>query len=405
LNAFHEPSAPRFRRPALALVGPAFLLLGLDACGAPPGPSGLPSELPVLQLSSEPTRQIGKIEGDSSYVFGDVVSARHLSSGNLLVADPMARQILEYSADGDFVRRIGRGGDGPGEFQTLSRIYVTADDSILTLDGINRRVSVFDSAGHFVHQLDAVDLSHDSVFAMDVWLYGRFWVDGAMDAGSRRRVREILDRLPQPIATPGYRYVQFDEEGRVWIREPGVTAGDSRMWTLFDADGRPSASLAIPVRFSPLEIRDHEMTGRWRGQSDVAVVRTYAFGETGQVRDTPSWLTAAPSPPAPLADRKEYLALVRTQIKYVASAEEVYYSTHFSYTAVIDSLSAFELDPSVYADIVQAGPRGWSAVFTHPGLDRICGLAYGYTIPPGWEPGALTCGPPARADSASTDPS
>jgi len=359
----------------------------------------------VLQLSSEPTQQIGRIEGDSSYVFGNVVSVGHLSSGNVLVADPMARQILEYSSDGDFVRRIGRGGEGPGEFPTLSRIYVTAGDSILTLDGINRRVSVFDSVGHFVHQIDAVDLSHDSTFAMDVWLYGRFWVEGAMAAASRERVQRILDRLPPPAAAPGYRFVKVDDEGRVWIREPGVTAGDSRMWTLVDTDGTPSASLAIPVRFTPMEIRDHEMTGRWLGQSDVAFVRTYTFGETGQVRETPTWLTAAPSPPPPPADQKEFLALVRTQIKHMASAEEVYYSEHYGYTTVIDSLTAYQPDPNVFADIVQANPRGWSAVFTHPGLDRICGLAYGYTIPPGWEPGRLTCGPPARADSTSTDPS
>ncbi len=405
MNALHTRLARRSRSGALALVGPALLLLGLQACGPPPGPSGLPSELAVLQLSSEPTQQIGRVEGDSSYVFGDVVSVRHLSSGNVLVADPMARQILEYSSDGDFVRRIGRGGDGPGEFPSLSRIYVTAGDSILALDGINRRVSVFDSTGLFAHQMNAVEISRDSTFAMDVWLYGRFWVEGAMDAVTRGRVRRILDRLPPPVAAPGYRYAQVDDERRVWIREPGVTAGDSRMWTLFDADGHPSASLTTPVRFTPMEIGDHEMSGRWLGENDVSFVRTYTFGGTGQVRESPTWLTAAPPPPAPPADRKEFLALVRTQLKYVASAEEVYYSKHYSYTTVIDSLTAYQPDPNVFADIVQANPRGWSAVFTHPGLDRICGLAYGYTIPPGWDPGRLACGPPAHVDSTSTDPS
>ena len=38
-----------------------------------------------------------------------------------------------------------------------------------------------------------------------------------------------------------------------------------------------------------------------------------------------------------------------------------------------------------------------AAVFTHPAIDRICGLGYGYTVPPGWPNGAVVCGPPAAS--------
>ncbi len=389
---------------AWALLGSALLLSGLAACGEPPGPSGMPGDLPVLQLSSEPTRQIGMIEGDSDYVFGSVAAVRHVPGGNLWVSDPMANEILIYDPDGKFVRRVGGRGGGPGEFRSLSHLYVTDTDSVLALDGAGR-ISVFDTAGDFVHQVDPESLSDDSLFTMDVWLYGRYWVEGALTATERSRVRAILDGLPPPVTDAGYRYVRVDTDGRLWIREPRVSAGNSRMWTLIDDSGSPSGSLAIPMPFDPQEIRGHEITGRWLGENDVSFVRTYTFGETGQVRATPTWLTEAPPPPVPPTDQQEFLAAVRGQLKRMASAEEIHYSKAFTYTDQLDSLSAYEPDPEVHADIVQADARGWAGVFSHPSLDRICGLAYGLTIPPGWLPGRVICGPPARADSTSTDPS
>ncbi len=46
-------------------------------------------------------------------------------------------------------------------------------------------------------------------------------------------------------------------------------------------------------------------------------------------------------------------------------------------------------------DFVIANTRGWAAVFTHPGMDRVCALGYGYVVPPGWVPGMVICAPEA----------
>ncbi len=388
----------------MSLFGSALLLSGVGGCGSPPGPSGLPTELPVLQLSSKPTQQIGMMEGDSDYVFVDIVSSAHARSGDLFVSDAGISEILQYAPDGTFVRRIGRRGRGPGEFGSLSRAYVGPSDSILALDGFNERVSVFDSSGDYVRQMDARLLTGDSLFTGDVWLYGRYWIDGALHAEDRARVRTLLDGLPAPTSAPGYRFVRVDRDGRLWIREPRVGAGDSHLWTLVDANGRLAGSLAIPVRFQPQEIRGDEMTGRWRGEDDVNFVRTYTFSETGQVRRTPSWLTAPPAPPTATGEQEEFLAAVKSQLKHMASAQEIHYADAGSYTENIDSLTAFQPDPSVHVDIINGDSHGWSAVFTHPGLDRICGLTYGAGGPAGWVPGHILCGPPARADSTSNAP-
>ena len=79
------------------------------------------------------------------------------------------------------------------------------------------------------------------------------------------------------------------------------------------------------------------------------------------------------------------------------SAQEIHYSTEMSYTTEIAALDAFERPEGIGIDFVIGDARGWAAVFTHPSLDRLCALAYGFNIPPGWMPGSVVCGPVANA--------
>ncbi|MCG6957994.1 MAG: hypothetical protein LJF04_18535 [Gemmatimonadetes bacterium] len=356
----------------------------------------MPKELPVLALSQEPTLEIGLMEGDQHYLFQNVVSVLPMPSGELAVADGGADEVTLYAPDGTFVRRWGRKGEGPGEFRMLSRLYSMGADSIMALDGITDRVSVFDTAGDFGRQVAVEDLSGDTLFSADVWLYGRYWVDGGLSADVRSRVEETLDRLPSPVSAPGYRLVKVASDGRLWIREPGVNADGTRRWTVVSGAGEPEAEIDIPQRFDPQYLSDHRLMGRWRGESDVNFVRSYDVADTGTKEPTPLWLAAPPdtSTAAP-ANEKEVRTLIVGALKTLASAQEIHYADHYSYTSNVDSLE-WEKPEGLTVDFVNAGPRGWVAVFTHPGFDRICGMGYGFTIPPGWRPGHIICGPSAR---------
>jgi hypothetical protein len=121
----------------------------------------------------------------------------------------------------------------------------------------------------------------------------------------------------------------------------------------------------------------------------------------------PGWLrgdeSAVTSEAAP--DEAELTSLMVGAIKSMATAQEIHYSRNLSYTPSIAALDEFEEPEGVGVDFVAANTRGWSAVFTHPAIDRVCGLAYGFDIPPGWTPGMVVCGPvtgpsPAAAASA-----
>jgi hypothetical protein len=270
---------------------------------------------------------------------------------------------------------------------------------VAALDQQSRRLSVFDADGDFGRQVDAPEVSGDSLFAMDVWLYGRFWVDGAVGREARSTVRAALDRLPQPVAAPGYRYVRVAADGRLWVREPHAAQPGTTAWTVIDASGTPVAAAVLPDRLDPQHLGAERVIGRWRGESDVNFVRAYALRETGTTTHAPAWITSPePRLDVPAPEEAEFLAMIRTAIRQMASAQEIHYATHYGYTSETDSLT-WEAPEGLEVDFVDAGTRGWTAVFTHPGLDRICGLSYGFDVPAGWRPGAIACGPSAAHPS------
>ena len=353
-------------------------------------------DLPLLTLS-EPTLQIGLVDGAEEYLFGSVEGVLRLEDGSVAVSDGGASKVSIYDSNGSYVASFGRAGQGPGEFRNLSRIYAHGTDSLRVLDRSTGRVSSFDVRGEYGGQTDGYDLSQDSTFSLDAWLYGRFWVDGALAASERARVKEALDRLPQPRLSPGYRIVRVARDGTFLIREPDTDPDGTRKWTAIDAAGVAVAVVHMPERFVPMDIYGGEILGRWTGESGVHLARAYQLQETDETRPVPAWLTGAESivtlqvPPDP----DELMQLMRGTIKQMATSQEIHYASNMTYTARLDSLE-FEQPEGLEINFVMANSRGWAAVFTHPGMDRVCGLGYGYVVPPGWVPGMIVCAPEAR---------
>lgn len=396
----------RIRAPSAPLV--AALLLA--ACSASDGrPSGMPTELPHFTTGA-PTLEIGAVEGDERYVFAAIESVIRLGDGTIAVSDAGATRISLYDDRGEYLRSWGSEGEGPTEFRALSRIYPLGSDSLMAAERYGGRVVVFDGAGTLARELRAPALSGDTTFALDSWLHGRFWIDGALLARERDAVRRALDRLPPPRSTPGYRAVRVAAGGDLWVEEPGM-GGDAGsgdvVWTRLSADGTPLAAVSTPAGFRLTHAAGDELLGVWTGESGVHFVRAYTVAASGATRPMPPWLMGEEGRAGADAavDTAAVRALMIGSVKNLASAQEIHYSTAFTYTTSLAALERFEKPEGLEVDFVQAGTRGWSAVFTHPGLDTVCGLAYGADIPPGWTPGMVVCAPgpadPAEPGSAS----
>ena len=79
-------------------------------------------------------------------IYGDqlfnIRNVKRGPDGGFVVMNEGSLSVLLFDASGDSVGAFGRRGDGPGEFQSLTDLD-TSGDSILILDALARRVSLF----------------------------------------------------------------------------------------------------------------------------------------------------------------------------------------------------------------------------------------------------------------------
>jgi hypothetical protein len=103
----------------------------------------------VWRLSEEPHLEIGVRDGPVEYQFSDIFAVHRGADGRIVVgerSDP-AGMIRFYDPEGRFLHRVGRQGDGPGEFRLPSGLWPYRGDSIAVWDGMARRLSVLGPEG------------------------------------------------------------------------------------------------------------------------------------------------------------------------------------------------------------------------------------------------------------------
>ena len=76
--------------------------------------------------------------------------------GLLYVVDTMAMRVVALTTEGKVVARMGKPGDGPGEFNYPTHITVAADGSLWVVDSLNFRVQHLDSSGIFLSAFGGV---------------------------------------------------------------------------------------------------------------------------------------------------------------------------------------------------------------------------------------------------------
>ena len=106
-------------------------------------------------VDDEPLVEIGTVDGAPEYRFAKVVAAARLSGGDIVVADYGASELRRYDAEGVFIWRAGREGEGPGEFESLDFVAAMPGDSMVTYDWVLMRIQVFDPDGRLVRTLRA----------------------------------------------------------------------------------------------------------------------------------------------------------------------------------------------------------------------------------------------------------
>lgn len=247
--------------------------------------------LPSLILVEE--RRIGSLD-DPDFGFSRIGIVEVGPDGRLYVFESQDKQIRVYTAEGELAGRIGRAGQGPGEFQGIDVRFGVQRDTVWASDPAQRRLTFFDLDGRVLSTARYADVPlvlHSP--AQRTWVVPTArGADGLFvgDRGGGLGVRPALGSAPV-APTVHVPLVRFDPQGRV-VDTVGAYPLPFRSTTTSLIDvGRSRYGIPSPPREDPLLIRETEallsVTRPVASASDPAtfrVTRTTFRGDTLQDR-------------------------------------------------------------------------------------------------------------------------
>lgn len=127
------------------------ILVGCERTSAPEGRVVVDSSGVSIVINHRPSDpgvpQIGpelvSVGGDTGFLFGSVTDAVILDDQRIAVLDGLARRVYLFEPDGELSDSLGREGDGPGEFRRPSRLGAAASSGVLVFDLLAQRVTHF----------------------------------------------------------------------------------------------------------------------------------------------------------------------------------------------------------------------------------------------------------------------
>jgi hypothetical protein len=116
---------------------------------------------PVFSVHSEPRLRIGVQDGAQELMFSRIRGVVRLDDGRIAVANGQPVEIRVFKPRGEFATRLGGQGAGPGEFQSLSRLFAGAGDTLLAVNMPRFQLLRFSVASGYVGmsaiQRDSID--------------------------------------------------------------------------------------------------------------------------------------------------------------------------------------------------------------------------------------------------------
>ena len=100
----------------------------------------------TCSLADAPTTRVASPRSGEWTIF-EIEDLDRLGDGRLVVVNRSSRELLMFSRDGEFLRAIGRRGEGPGEFVDPVELGVIDGDSIVVWDWGSGRLVLFGPDG------------------------------------------------------------------------------------------------------------------------------------------------------------------------------------------------------------------------------------------------------------------
>jgi hypothetical protein len=241
------------------------------------GPATAPPEPQTWTLAAEPDLIIGE-DGTPEGEFNRINAVIPLPGGELLVADAGESALKVFSESGEYLRAIGRQGEGPGEFRSISWVALEGD-TLIVHDFSIRRLTFLHLDGTLLNvvvprpQGPTASVRAQARMPDGRWLVsGLKSYEGEMPAGV---VRDTFAFGLLPASGEGdVEYFHRDLTGSM-VRVEGINAGvlgfasswplgnrlggrivvlrpETGMMTVYDANGIQEAALPLPMPMRPI---------------------------------------------------------------------------------------------------------------------------------------------------------
>lgn len=164
-------------------------------------PARILERSPPFRLADLPSVRIGVVAGGPEYQWTRPVAAARLSDGGFAVLEQAPAEVRVFDPAGQFLRRLGTDGDGPGEFRSPVGLGVLAGDTLLVWDRGTQRLSWFSIEGTLEHEVTLRQPGGiRTVRRVALSPGGGALVLGATtaveDLGNQGRIREIWEVVP-----------------------------------------------------------------------------------------------------------------------------------------------------------------------------------------------------------------
>jgi hypothetical protein len=178
------------------------------------------------------------VDGGAEYEFYQVTGAVKLSDGRIAVSDNGTHQLRIFAPDGTHLASFGREGEGPGEFRDIRVMGIIGSDTLVVLDGRQRRTSRFHPDLGFLGQTVLPEEAGVTMHSNGMLGDGSIVFGGLVNwAQGDEPPQSGYERLDNP-----YFGVALDGRGIVHF---GEFPGTEVVWTTSNIDGRESLAAAF----------------------------------------------------------------------------------------------------------------------------------------------------------------
>ena len=181
-----------------------------------------------------PEVSIGELDGPEELLFGQIWSLAVDDDRNVYVFDRQEQAVRVFDADGEFQRKLGRKGQGPGELEAGEAMAVLPDGRVLVRDPGNMRVQVFGPGPG----------------EEEAWSYnpGDWWIMTPLWTDREGRTYLIAPDLSHPTESSTMILIVLEPDGTPADTLPTPHAGFEGTYVRAEREGM---SVSYGVRFTP----------------------------------------------------------------------------------------------------------------------------------------------------------